>query len=152
MVHNIVLAGAVMAATWFAMAGPVLAQGSAPLGGVLAEAGRAMADRMVPVVDNAHVYEAMMHAEEAVKHGGMGHAGAIVSHAEEALMHAQMAQKEVTNPHLDEGVHELEEAIAHGNQGHAGVATGHAKSAVMHLNEMHGNAMHHDGMHDKKMN
>lgn len=86
---------------------------------------------------NPHVAEAVAHAEGAAKHGGMGHADAIVEHATEALTHAQAAQKDVKNPHLDEGVHELMEAIEHGKQGHAEVATKHAKSAVMHLKEVH---------------
>ena len=86
---------------------------------------------------NPHVAEAIAHAEGAAKHGGMGHADALVSHAEEALTHAQAAQKEVTNPHLDEGVNELKEAIAHGKQGHAEVGTKHAGSAVMHMKEVH---------------
>ena len=86
---------------------------------------------------NPHVAEAIAHAQGAAKHGGMGHADALVSHAEEALTHAQAAQKEVTNPHLDEGVNELKEAIAHGKQGHAEVGTKHANSAVMHMKEVH---------------
>ena len=85
---------------------------------------------------NKHVDEAIAHAKGAAKHGGMGHADALVEHAEEALMHAQAAQKEVNNPHLDEGVHELQEAIEHGKQGHAEVGTKHASSAVMHLEEV----------------
>ncbi len=86
---------------------------------------------------NPHVTEAIAHAAGAAKHGGMGHADALVSHAEEALTHAMAAQKEVTNPHLDEGVNELKEAIAHGKQGHAEVGTKHASSAVMHMKEVH---------------
>ena len=86
---------------------------------------------------NPNVAEAVAHAEGDAKHGGMGHADAIVEHATEALTHAQAAQKDVKNPHLDEGVHELMEAIEHGKQGHAEVATKHAKSAVMHLKEVH---------------
>jgi hypothetical protein len=86
---------------------------------------------------NAHVAEAIAHAEEAVDHGGQGHAGAVVEHAQVALGHAHAAQKEVSNPHLDAGVSELEKAIDHGGQGHAGVATEHAQSAVGHLKEVH---------------
>ena len=86
---------------------------------------------------NPHVAEAIAHAQGAAKHGGMGHADALVSHAEEALTHAMAAQKEVKNPHLDEGVNELKEAIAHGKQGHAEVGTKHASSAVMHMKEVH---------------
>ena len=86
---------------------------------------------------NPHVAEAIAHAQGAAKHGGMGHADAVVEHASEALMHAQEAQKDVKNPHLDEGVHELMEAVAHGKEGHAEVATKHAESAVMHLKEVH---------------
>lgn len=86
---------------------------------------------------NPHVAEAIAHAQGAAKHGGMGHADAVVEHASEALTHAQAAQKDVKNPHLDEGVHELMEAIEHGKQGHAEVATKHAESAVMHLKEVH---------------
>ncbi len=86
---------------------------------------------------NAHVAEAIAHAEVAVDHGGQGHAGVLVEHAQEALGHAHAAQKEVSNPHLDAGVEELEKAIDHGGQGHAGVATKHAASAVMHLKEVH---------------
>ncbi|UCE63477.1 MAG: metal-binding protein SmbP [Nitrospirota bacterium] len=85
---------------------------------------------------NPHVDEAIAHAQGAAKHGGMGHADALVEHAEEALMHAQAAQKEVNNPHLDEGVRELQEAIKHGKKGHAEEGTKHAKSAVMHLKEV----------------
>ena len=33
---------------------------------------------------NPHLQEAIDHAEEAIKHGGMGHAGAVVEHAVEA--------------------------------------------------------------------
>ena len=86
---------------------------------------------------NPHVAEAIAHAEGAAKHGGKGHADALVEHASEALTHAQAAQKDVKNPHLDEGVHELMEAIEHGKQGHAEVATKHAESAVMHMKEVH---------------
>lgn len=86
---------------------------------------------------NPHVAEAIAHAEGAAKHGGMGHADALVEHAQEALTHAQAAQKDVKNPHLDEGVHELMEAVEHGKAGHAEVGTKHAKSAVMHLKEVH---------------
>ena len=86
---------------------------------------------------NPHVAEAIAHAQGAAKHGGMGHADALVSHAEEALTHAMAAQKDVKNPHLDEGVNELKEAIAHGKQGHAEVGTKHANSAVMHMKEVH---------------
>ena len=102
---------------------------------------------------NPHVAEAISHAEEAVDHGGMGHADAVVTHAEcmtadfyllmtvvthaeVALQHAQAAQKDMSNPHLDAGVAELGEAITHGKAGHADVATSHAKSAVMHLKEI----------------
>jgi hypothetical protein len=86
---------------------------------------------------NPHVAEAIAHAEGAAKHGGLGHADALVEHAEEALTHAQAAQKDVKNPHLDEGVHELMEAVEHGKAGHAEVGTKHAKSAIMHLKEVH---------------
>jgi len=86
---------------------------------------------------NPHVAEAIAHAEGAAKHGGQGHADALVEHASEALTHAQAAQKDVKNPHLDEGVHELMEAIEHGKEGHAEVATKHAESAVMHMKEVH---------------
>ncbi|WP_447970738.1 small metal-binding protein SmbP [Nitrospira sp. M1] len=86
---------------------------------------------------NPHVTEAIAHAEGAAKHGGEGHADALVTHAEEALTHAQAAQKDVQNPHLDEGVSELEAAIEHGKQGHADVGTKHANSAVMHMKEVH---------------
>ena len=86
---------------------------------------------------NPHVAEAIAHAEGAAKHGGMGHADALVEHASEALTHAQAAQKNKKNPHLDEGVHELMEAIEHGKEGHAEVATKHAQNAVMHMKEVH---------------
>ncbi len=85
---------------------------------------------------NPHVAEAIAHAQGAAKHGGMGHADALVEHATEALTHAQAAQKDVKNPHLDEGVHELMEAVEHGKEGHAEVATKHAESAVMHMKEV----------------
>jgi hypothetical protein len=85
---------------------------------------------------NPHVAEAIAHAEGAAKHGGMGHADALVEHASEALTHAQAAQKDVQNPHLDEGVHELMEAVSHGKAGHAEVATKHVKNAIMHMKEV----------------
>lgn len=85
---------------------------------------------------NPHVTEAITHAQEAVEHGGMGHADAIVTHAEVSLQHAQAAGNEMSNPHLTAGIAELGEAIAHGKAGHADVATTHAKSAVAHLNEI----------------
>ena len=85
---------------------------------------------------NPHLAEAGTRAQEAVDHGGMGHADAVVTHAEVALQHAQAAQKEMSNPHLDAGIAELGEAITHGKAGHADVATSHAKSAIMHLKEI----------------
>lgn len=85
---------------------------------------------------NPHVAEALAHAQEAVDHGGMGHADAVVTHAETSLQHAHAAQKDMSNPHLDAAVAELGEAVTHGKAGHADVATSHAKSAIMHLKEI----------------
>ncbi len=87
---------------------------------------------------NAHVAEAVTNAQEAVDHGGIGHADVFVTHAEVSLQHAQAAKNDITNPHLDAAITELGEAISHGKAGHADVATDHAKSAVMHLKEMYG--------------
>jgi hypothetical protein len=42
---------------------------------------------------NPHVAEAITHAQEAVNHGGMGHADAVVTHAEVSLQQAQAAEK-----------------------------------------------------------
>jgi hypothetical protein len=84
------------------------------------------------------VAEALTHAQEAVDHGGMGHADVVVTNAEASLQHAQAAKKDMNNPHLDAAITELGEAITHGKAGHADVATSHAKSAVMHLKEIHG--------------
>ncbi|MDT3776487.1 small metal-binding protein SmbP [Nitrospira sp. MA-1] len=87
---------------------------------------------------NPHVAEALTHAQEAVDHGGMGHADVVVTHVEASLQHAQAAKKDMNNPHLDAAIAELGEAIAHGEAGHADVATSHAKSAVIHLNQING--------------
>lgn len=87
---------------------------------------------------NPHVAEALTYAQEAVDHGGLGHADVVVTHAEASLQHAQAAKNGMANPHLDAAIAELGEAITHGKTGHADVATGHAQSAVMHLKEIHG--------------
>ena len=87
---------------------------------------------------NPHVVEALTHAQEAVDHGGMGHADVVVTHAEASLQHAKEAKNDMKNPHLDAAITELGEAITHGKAGHADVATDHAKSAVVHLKEIYG--------------
>jgi N-acyl-D-aspartate/D-glutamate deacylase len=56
---------------------------------------------------NPHVAEAAAHAQEAVDHGGMGHADAVVTHSEASLQHAQAAKNDMTNPHLDTAIAEL---------------------------------------------
>lgn len=87
---------------------------------------------------NSNMAEALTHAQEAVDHGGMGHADVVVTHAEASLQHAQAAKNDMKNPHLDAAITELGEAITHGKAGHPDVATGHAKSVVMHLKEING--------------
>ena len=85
---------------------------------------------------NPHVAEAITLPQEAVNHGEMGHADAVVTHAEVSLQHAQAAAKEMNNPHLDAGIAELGDAITQGKAGHADVASDHAKSAITHLQEI----------------
>ena len=85
---------------------------------------------------NPHVAQAIVHAQEAEEHGGMGHTDEVVTHAEVSLQHAQAAKKEMSNPHLDAGIADLGEAIANGKAGDASGAYEHAKSAVMHLKQI----------------
>ena len=59
--------------------------------------------------DTEHKLEALAHAEEAVKHGEMGHANELLKYAEDSLEHAKMD--------------------------HADVATEHAKKAMKHLRQ-----------------
>ncbi len=68
--------------------------------------------------------QATDHAQQAARHGGMGHAEILVQHATLALTHAEAAGDD--NPYAVAAASSLEEAVMHGNMGHAGIATGKA--------------------------
>ena len=85
--------------------------------------------------DTEHKLEALAHAEEAVKHGEMGHANELLKYAEDSLEHAKAAMQEGGDAHMKKAIKQLEEAIEHAKMDHADVATEHAKKAMKHLRQ-----------------
>lgn len=85
--------------------------------------------------DTEHKLEALAHAEEAAKHGEMGHANELLKYAEDSLEQAKTAMQEGGDAHVKKAIKELEEAIEHAKMDHADVASGHARKAVKHLRE-----------------
>lgn len=92
--------------------------------------------------DARYRVEALVHAEEAVKHGKMGHAKELLEHAKESLELAKAASNAGGDAHMDQGIKHLEEAIKHAEMGHADVATEHAEEAVVNMRESGARAAH----------
>ena len=83
------------------------------------------------LAQDAHLAQAVDHAQQAAAHGGMGHASVLVEHANMALTHANMAPAD--NPHTVAAIASLTDAVTHGNMDHAPVATGMANTGLMSL-------------------
>ena len=83
------------------------------------------------LAQDAHLAQAVTHAQQAAAHGGMGHASVLVEHANQALTHANMAPDD--NPHTVAAIASLTDAVTHGNMDHAPVATGMANTGLASL-------------------
>ena len=101
-----------------------------PLQSAFGEGG---ARRDVVRQEQQNVKDAIMHAMEAVEHGGQGHAEKLMTHAEASLQHAMRGG---IDPHVAEAMTNLNEAIEHGKAGHPDVATKYAENAVTHLSQV----------------
>lgn len=92
--------------------------------------------------DAQYRVDALVHAEEAVKHGNMGHTKELLDHAKESLALAKEASKAGGDTHMDKGIRHLEEAIKHAEMGHIDVATEHADKAIYDMRESGARAAH----------
>ena len=87
--------------------------------------------------DNEHAHEAEYHAEEAVKHAGMGHPKMVAKEAEKGLAFAKKAvETDNANEVLKKVVIELESAVKQGQNGDVDAAGKHAKAALEHLKKV----------------
>jgi hypothetical protein len=90
------------------------------------------------VFADAHIIEALEHANEAVAHGKDGHTTILVGEVKVALEHtlaASITAKGASKIHLDAATMELQEAIDHCELGHVGAATKHARVAIGHIKD-----------------
>lgn len=85
--------------------------------------------------DEVHKAKALEHAEEAVKHGKMGHHLQMLDEARESMEHAQAASNSGADGHMKQAIEHLEEAIKHAEMDRAGAATNHTQTAMEHMQE-----------------
>lgn len=87
------------------------------------------------LAEEEHGKQALQHAQEAVKHGKMGHADVLNEHTQKALEHAGASQKAHTEAaaHMGEAITHLNKGAEHAKMGHADVATQHLEQAVTHI-------------------
>jgi hypothetical protein len=77
--------------------------------------------------------EAISHTQEALTHGRVGRAKALVTHATIALGHAEAADRATSNEHSRESITQLRDAIADGKKNDSKSATRHIEDALTHL-------------------
>lgn len=83
--------------------------------------------------DEVHKAKALEHAEEAVRHGKMGHYLQMLDETRESMEHAQVASNSGADDHMKQAIEHLEAAIRHAEMARPGAATNHTQTAMSYM-------------------